>query len=161
LLLPKLVASAPARIVTVTGSCPKQARFPFEDPQFLRDFHAADAAYRDNLGKRLLTEEFARRIEGTGVTANCIHPGAVRTALQRKLPWYYRVLVYPMLPFFQSPARGARGPLYLATASELSAVSGRYFRGRQLAPGPSAATDDATRLWDLAEHLTQPATQSV
>ena len=109
LLVPTLIASAPARVVTVTGRYRQSVEPGDEGAATKSAFDPMLAAARAGVAKVLFTLELARRLAGTGVTANCIYPGPVRTALQRKLPWYYRLIVYPMLPFSRG-RRAARAP---------------------------------------------------
>lgn len=156
LLLDLLVASAPARVITVAGIYHRKARLDLDDLQMERGFDAVTAINRAQLAKVLFTYELARRLERTGVTANAVHPGAVRTPLQRKLPWHLRLLAVPVSLFFLSPARGAESYVYLACDESLSGVSGRYFNRRQETRSSSASYDAeaARRLWEVSERLT-------
>lgn len=155
LLLPLLRAGAPARVVNVAGEFHRKTSLDFEDLQLEGRYHLIKAGAQAMLCKIMFTFELARRLEGSGVTANCLHPGAVRSDLLRGLPWYLRLPAALANPFLQSPAGGARTPIYLATDAGVSETSGIYFA--KCAPSTAApqACDPATqaRLWDLSAVL--------
>ena len=154
LLLPLLTACAPARIVNVASGAHYGARMHWDDPQLASyPGHGRVAYGQSKLANVLFTRELARRLEGTGVVANAVHPGVVSTDLVRGVPfpvrWAFRI-------FGLSPEQGAEGPVMLAAAPEMAGVSGRYF-SRTREAQPSAAARDpeaATRLWSLCEQLT-------
>ncbi len=106
----------------------------------------------------LFTAELARRLAGTGVTANCLHPGFVRTALGRDVTGAMGAAVRLVVRLQPGPEKGARTSLYLATSAEVAEVTGGYFvtcrpaRPSALARDPGAAE----RLWALSESLTAP-----
>lgn len=156
LLLERLVASAPARIVNVASNAYRFGRIDLEDLQSERRFGAMRSYGRTKFANILFTTELARRLEGTGVTANCLHPGGVATRLgydDSLLSWAATRL---LKPFLLTPARGAATSLHLATAPELEAVSGRYFVDqRETRPSPDAQDPGlARRLWQLSAELT-------
>jgi NAD(P)-dependent dehydrogenase (short-subunit alcohol dehydrogenase family) len=91
----------------------------------------------------LYTRELARRLEGTGVTVNCIHPGAVATRLAHQNGTFARVLTRVLSPFFRTPTQGADTAVWLATAPELQNVSGRYFYSRRELEPAAHARDAA------------------
>jgi NAD(P)-dependent dehydrogenase (short-subunit alcohol dehydrogenase family) len=104
----------------------------------------------------LFTRELARRLEGTGVTVNCIHPGAVATRLAHQNGAFARVLTRVLSPFFRTPAQGADTAVWLATAPELQGVSGRYFyRRKELEPAAHARDAAvAAQLFEQSAKLT-------
>jgi NAD(P)-dependent dehydrogenase (short-subunit alcohol dehydrogenase family) len=157
LLLNTLTASAPARIITVAGLYHRKATIHFEDLQFTTGFSPMRAANQAQLAKVMFTYELARRLEGTGVTANCVHPGAVKTELQQKLPWHWRLLATPISLLFASPKVGAQPYLHLAASPEVEKVSGRYFNRMKECRSADASYDEAAarRLWTLSEELTK------
>jgi len=156
LLLERLVASAPARIVNVASNAHRFGRIDLDDLQSERRFGAMHSYGRTKFANILFTTELARRLEGTGVTANCLHPGGVATRLGRDNGLLGQVATRLLKPFLLTPARGAATSLQLASAPELEAVSGRYFaKQRQAQPSPGAQDPAlARRLWQLSAELT-------
>lgn len=151
-----LERSAPARVVTVSSAAHKQVRtIPWDDLA-----RGAPAGYRQaypvsKLLNILFTVELARRLTGTGVTANCLHPGFVRTALGRDVTGVLGAVVRLILPFQPGPAKGAETSVYLAGSPEVADLTGGYFVKCKPAE-PSALARDAraaARLWLLSEEL--------
>ena len=105
--------------------------------------------------KVLFTYELARKLEGTKVTANCFHPGAVRTALQKKLPWQFRWIALPVSYFFRSPTKGAETAVYLASAPELKGITGQFFFDKKPIASAEASYDFqlADKLWEKSCEL--------
>jgi NAD(P)-dependent dehydrogenase (short-subunit alcohol dehydrogenase family) len=144
-LLPLLRRSAPARVVTVTSVAHRRGRIDLEDLQAERHFDGYGAYANSKLANVLFTVELAERLEGSGVTANCLHPGVIGTKLLRA-------------GFSMSGAsveEGARTPLYLALSEEVEGVSGRYFVDCRETPMAPSAQDAALRraLWAHSERL--------
>jgi NAD(P)-dependent dehydrogenase (short-subunit alcohol dehydrogenase family) len=162
LLVPRLRAGAPSRIVLVSGEYHRKVTLDLDDLQSERDFRAVRSAARANLAKVLFTRELARRLAGTGVTANCLHPGAVRSRLLRHAPWYLRPAGAVVSLFFQRPERGADTAVYLASSPDVAGVTGAYFIDRRpVEPSPQACDADlARRLWEVSAHLTGLGDQS-
>jgi retinol dehydrogenase 14 len=131
LLLDLLKASAPSRIVNVSSSeAQSPARLDMNDLQFERRKYGGIAAYRQSkLLMNTFTFELARRLAGTGVTANCLHPGAVATNIWNPdlLPLIGGLIVAVVKPFLLNSKQGAAVSLYLATSPEVAQVSGEYF----------------------------------
>ncbi|MCS7080818.1 MAG: SDR family NAD(P)-dependent oxidoreductase [Chloracidobacterium sp.] len=156
LLLDLLVASAPARVVNVSS---RAHRFvtgvDFDDLQFERKPYAAMTAYgQSKLMNILFSHELARRLDGTGVTSNCLHPGGVASNFADNTSGWFRLTARVLKwAFGISPARGAETSLYLATAAEAAGVSGQYFERCRPAPTSAAANDPAAqaRLWQVSE----------
>jgi NAD(P)-dependent dehydrogenase (short-subunit alcohol dehydrogenase family) len=156
LLLGKLTAAAPARVITVTSGAHAAARLDLDDLQMEREWDPWRAYASSKLANILFTRELARRLAGTGVTATCAHPGMVRTRFGREARLPMRAAVTLARPFMLSPERGASTIVYLATSPEVaSATGGYYVRRQQREPSP-AARDDTTaqRLWQLSAELT-------
>ena len=154
LLLDRLKASAPARVITVSSAAHRNYVLKFDDLQGERRYSGFGAYCRSKLANILFTHELARRLEGTGVTANCLHPGVVATGIFRNLPrWMRAVLVSPLV---LSPEKGVDTLLYLATAPEVAEVSGRYFVRRKPVRLSRVSRDPAVarRLWEASEALT-------
>jgi NAD(P)-dependent dehydrogenase (short-subunit alcohol dehydrogenase family) len=157
LLRPLLEASAPARVVNVSSGAQAMGRVDFEDLQGERSYSGQRAYNQSKLANVLFTYELARRLEGTGVTANALHPGVVRTGFgQEDSSTLFRVMLPVVRPFMLSPERGAETSVYLASSPEVEGVSGKYFV-RNKARRSSAASYDAQvarRLWEVSAELT-------
>jgi len=154
LLLDILKASAPARIVTVSSQVHHGASIDFDDLQSERAYRPTRVYASTKLANVLFTYELARRLEGTGVTANCLHPGSVATNLLADfLPTPLRFVTKIV---GVSPEKGAQTPLYLATSPEVEEVTGKYFVNQKPAASskPSYDRDLARRLWQVSEKLT-------
>ena len=157
LLLDKLKASAPARVIVVASEAHRRATLDFGDLMNAGASGWWTAYERSKLANVLFARELARRLAGTGVTVNALHPGVVRSQLFRSSPALLRVLLWSVGRLFMlSPQQGARGSVYLATASELDGESGGYYRGRRrVAPSAAAQSEAcAARLWQESARLT-------
>jgi NAD(P)-dependent dehydrogenase (short-subunit alcohol dehydrogenase family) len=155
LLLQRLVASAPARIVNVASEAHRFGSLDLDDLQSERRYGAMRSYGASKLANILFSVELARRLAGSGVSANCLHPGAVATGLGRNNGALGRVATGLLKPFLRTPAQGAATSLHVATASELEGVTGRYFaKQRETLPSP-AARDPllARRLWEASAEL--------
>ena len=154
LLLDTLKESAPSRVITVSSVAHRNCALDFDDLQGERRYSGFGAYSRSKLANILFTRELSRRLEGTGVTASCLHPGVVATGIFRNLPRWMRVIL--VSPLVLSPEKGADTMLYLATAPEVAEVTGRYFVRRKPARSSRASrdADAARRLWEASEALT-------
>jgi retinol dehydrogenase 14 len=156
LLLDRIRISAPARVIVVASDAHWTHRLEFDDLQLEHRWRPVRAYSQTKLANVLFAYELARRLAGTGVTVNCVHPGGIATKLLASafpLPAISTPLVYR---FAGTPAQGADTPLWLATAPEVEEVTGKYFVKRKMVPS-SAATYDlvtARRLWDESARLT-------
>jgi NAD(P)-dependent dehydrogenase (short-subunit alcohol dehydrogenase family) len=145
----RLLAAAPARIVNVASGAHYRAALDFDDLQSATGYRALAAYRRSKLCNVLFTRELARRLHGTGVSANCLHPGFVASRFGDEsggpLAWAVRLAKM----FAISPEKGADTIVHLASAPEVADVSGGYFYERRLtAPSPEARDDTAARrLW--------------
>jgi NAD(P)-dependent dehydrogenase (short-subunit alcohol dehydrogenase family) len=156
LLLDRLRASAPARIVTLSSGAQAMGRIDFDDLQGERSFSGQRAYNQSKLANVTFTYELSRRLEGTGVTATVLHPGVVRTAFGAENPAGWQRAFLPVVrPFMKSPERGADTPIYLASAAEVAGVSGRYFANRKPKQSNKASYDIAVqaRLWRVSAEL--------
>jgi NAD(P)-dependent dehydrogenase (short-subunit alcohol dehydrogenase family) len=155
-LLEKLKAAAPARILLVASEAHRGAHLDFDDLQSARGYRAWPAYRRSKLCNILLARELARRLEGSGVTANALHPGFVATGFGARNPLAFRAALGLAKRFMAIPAEaGARPIVELAQAPALATASGRYFdKGVERRPAPEA--EDAAvarRLWDASARL--------
>jgi NAD(P)-dependent dehydrogenase (short-subunit alcohol dehydrogenase family) len=156
LLLPKLTASAPARVVTVTSDAHSAARLDLNDPNLEHGWDSWRSYANSKLANILFTRELARRLDGTGVTANCAHPGVVRTGFGRESRPLLKLGITIARPFMLSPERGADTIVYLASSPDVAGQTGGYYDKRQRREPSAAARDDAAarELWELSEKLT-------
>jgi NAD(P)-dependent dehydrogenase (short-subunit alcohol dehydrogenase family) len=156
LLRDRLIASAPARIVNVASEAHRNAALDFDDLQTARDYNGWKAYQRSKLANILFTRGLARQLIGTGVTANCLHPGFVKTSFGDNNRGFWGIGIR-LGKFFAaiSIPRGAETPVYLASAPEVAGVTGQYFdKCREREPNAAARNDaDAQRLWKESERL--------
>jgi len=159
LLLDMLKENTPSRIVNVAGDYHRKASIQFDDLMSEKEYNGNRANNQAKLALILFTYEIARRLAGTGVTANCLHPGAVATDAPLKDPdisSFGRLIYRLVKPFFSSPEKGAETSIYLASSPEVEGVSGKYF----IKKVPVASSTEsynleiAKRLWDVSLELT-------
>ena len=157
LLLAVLKASAPARIINITSSGERSGTINFDNLQGEGRYSGFRAYNQSKLAMILFTYELARKLEGTGVTVNCVHPGVVVTNLGRGSSGAFGLLLRLMRPFFSSPEKGAETPIYLASSPEVEGVSGKYFAKKAEAKSSERSYDTVTarRLWQVSAELTK------
>jgi retinol dehydrogenase 14 len=156
LLLDRLLAGAPSRIINVSSGAHSGATLDFDDLQSERGYNPIGAYSESKLANILFTYELARRLHGTRVTVNCLHPGVIGTKL---LADYMGVPVAggaPARTFGASPEQGADTIVFLASAAVVEGVSGKYFERRRPRRSSPESYDEAAarRLWQLSEQLT-------
>jgi retinol dehydrogenase 12 len=157
LLLDKLRASAPARVIVVSSEAHRRGALDFGDLMNTAGSGAMATYARSKLANVLFARELAARLAGSGITVNCLHPGVVDTHLFHDSPLWLRALLGSLGRLFMlSPAQGARTSVYLATAPEVADRSGGYYRNCRLdTPSRAAQSDaDAARLWQESARLT-------
>jgi NAD(P)-dependent dehydrogenase (short-subunit alcohol dehydrogenase family) len=159
LLLERIKASAPARIVNVASTAHKGARkgMDFDDLQATKRYSGMRVYSASKLANILFTVELARRLEGSGVTANSLHPGTVRTGYGRDgdTSGILGIGIKIAAPFFLTPTKGAATSIYLASSPDVDGVSGEYFVKCKPRTPSKAARDTAAarRLWDESATL--------
>ncbi|MDW5562300.1 MAG: SDR family NAD(P)-dependent oxidoreductase [Methanomassiliicoccus sp.] len=155
LLLDLLISSAPSRIVTVSSSAHHFGRIHFDDIGMEHGYTPFMAYAQAKLANVLFTYELARRLGGTGVTANCLDPGPVRTRFGNEATGLLRIGLVVIRPFELSPSRGARTSIFLASSPEVADVTGRYFVRRRPRRSSSSSYDRevARRLWAISADL--------
>jgi len=153
LLLHRLKESAPARIITTASQAHQGAHIPFDDLNAERSYRAFGRYCETKLANVLFTTELARRLDGTGVTANCFHPGLVATGFNRNNGLLMNLGMTILRPMARSPEKGAETLVWLATSPDVANVSGAYFFDQeQIPPSPEAQdTGTARRLWEISE----------
>ena len=134
LLLHRLKESAPARIITTASQAHQGAHIPFDDLNAERSYRGFGRYGETKLANILFTSELARRLEGTGVTANCFHPGLVATGFNRNNGLLMNLGMTILKPVSRSPQKGADTLVWLATSPDVVNVSGRYFVDQQQRP---------------------------
>jgi NAD(P)-dependent dehydrogenase (short-subunit alcohol dehydrogenase family) len=151
----RLLASAPARIVNTASAAHQGARLDFDDLQLAKSFGPMKAYGRSKLCNILFTRELARRLHGTGVTANCLHPGFVATRIGDESGGSISRFAWLAKLFAISPQKGAETIVYLATSAAVAETTGEYFYKRQpIAPSPTAQDDRvAALLWERSAAL--------
>lgn len=156
LLLDALKAGAPARVVTVSSVAHFVGTLRFDDLQSARSYSGFQAYATSKLCNVLFTYELARRLAGSGVAANCLHPGAVASHFALGSTGLFGLLFQLGRPFFLTPEQGAQTSLYLAASPAVEGVSGGYFANRRPSKSSSASHDRATQeqLWAASEELT-------
>lgn len=149
LLRPALEAAAPARVVTVASEAHRGAKIRWDDVEGARRWSGIHAYRQAKLANIMFSSALARRLAGSRVTSNAVHPGSVRTGWGRKGSGGLRVVVTLVTPFLISARRGARTSVHVATAPELETVTGKYFvRCREARPSKAALDVEAQeRLW--------------
>jgi NAD(P)-dependent dehydrogenase (short-subunit alcohol dehydrogenase family) len=152
LLLDRLKDSAPARIITTASDAHQGSHIPFEDLQAERSYRGYSRYGQTKLANILFTSELARRLSGSGVTANCFHPGLVATGFNRNNGLLMNLAMTVINPLSRKPEKGAETLVWLATSPQLEAVSGTYFFDMK-AKAPSLAAHDretGRKLWDVS-----------
>ena len=157
LLLDVLRASPGARIVSVSSDAHRRGTIRWDDLQFEKEKYNAWGAYsQSKLANILFTRALSRRLHGTRLTANCLHPGVVATGFGHTYGGFARVLATIARPFLIKADEGAKTSVYLASSPEVEGVSGEYFAACRVTK-PSAAAREAgaaERLWAISESMT-------
>ena len=162
LLLNRLKASAPARIINVSSGAHSGGEIEFDNLQGERSYSSFEPYANSKLANILFTAELARHLEGTGVTVNALHPGLVNTGFGKNNPGFLMKIVGAIIPLIaRPPEKGAETSIYLASSPEVQGKSGKYFVDCKETRPASQATDLAVarKLWDVSAelvHLAEP-----
>ncbi len=161
LLMDRLKESTPSRVVILGSVAHKVGKIWFDDLHLTSNYRVFRAYAQSKLANILFTREFARRLNGAGVTVNAVDPGVVATPIAapgRDSVSLVRVVFQSLLlPILRTPDKAAAPVIHLATSPDVEGVSGRYFKdGREIEPAP-AALDEQTgaRLWEMSEQLVE------
>jgi NAD(P)-dependent dehydrogenase (short-subunit alcohol dehydrogenase family) len=157
LLLDVLKASAPSRVVSVSSEAHRRAKMRWDDLEFKAGEYSSFAAYgQSKLANILFTRELARRLEGTKVTANCLHPGVIASGFGHTYGGAISVVLKVARPFLITPEKGARTQVFLASSPDVEGISGKYFdKCKERAPSAEALAEGAPeRLWAVSEEKT-------
>ena len=157
LLLDRLRQSAPARIVNVSSRAHTRIGLDFDDLESKRSYVGLVAYARSKLCNVLFTYELARRLSGTNVTANCLHPGVIASGFGKNQPGLFAFGARLVAPLLWTAEQGARTSLYLAESKQVEGVSGKYFDSNTREIRSSKASYDREsqrRLWEISERMT-------
>ena len=161
LLLDMLKASAPARVVSVSSRAHERRKGMNFDDLNSKQSYSGMGVYGDSkLANVLFTYELARRLKGSGVTANCLHPGVVRSGFGQNnggfISFAFKSFYTLLTPVTKSNAQGAKTSIYLASSTEVEGVTGKYFADSKETPSSPASHDEeaAKRLWEISEQMT-------
>lgn len=161
LLLDALKKSKPARIINVASEAHRSAKIDFDDlMQSKRSYAGFNQYCNSKLANILFTKELAKRLEGTGVTVNALHPGVIASGFGRNNKGVFGFIMRNLAgPFLGSEESGAKTSVYLASSPEVDDKTGLYFKSCKETQPTSAARDEtlATRLWKVSEELVQQA----
>jgi NAD(P)-dependent dehydrogenase (short-subunit alcohol dehydrogenase family) len=156
LLLERLTASAPARVVTVSSGAQSMGKIDFDDLMGEQDYSGQRAYNQSKLANVMFTYELARRLETTGVTATALHPGMTHTSFSAEDPARAMApVVFVVRPFMRSPRKGAETVVYLASSSAVEGVTGSYYANRKAKKSNQSSYDREVtgRLWRVSADL--------
>lgn len=156
LLLDIIINSSPSRIVTVSSGAHKTGKIHFDDINLKNNYSIIKAYSQSKLANVLFTYELAERLKGTGVTANCLHPGAVATQMGINRDTGFGAFITGLLrPFFQTPVEGAATSIYLASSAQVEGVTGKYFYKKKPVKSSKISYDKdlGKKLWSFSESL--------
>ena len=156
LLLDIIKASAPSRIINVSSMAHTFGHIDFDDFMSEKKYTAGKAYGQAKLANVLFTYELARRLQGTGVTVNCLHPGGVRTNFGKEMKGAWRIFIWIGRPFLISAKKGAETSIYLASSPDVATISGKYFAKKKAKESSKESYDEsvANRLFEVSAKLT-------
>lgn len=156
LLLDLLKKSTPSRIVTVSSDAERWGKMDLDDLQSERRYRGFPVYGKSKLANIMFTYELAERLEGTGVTANCMHPGAVNTNFGKNNRGFMTLLFRAFKPFMRTPEQGADTLVYLAASPDVEGMTGKYLSDRKVMASSEESYDEdlRKRLWEASEELT-------
>ncbi|MFX0144497.1 MAG: SDR family oxidoreductase [Candidatus Hodarchaeota archaeon] len=155
LLLPTLKNCVPARVINVASAVQSKS-INFNNLQFEKHFRSWKAYSQSKTALILLTYEFARRLNSSGITVNCLHPGAVKSNITQDYKGIIKIFTKLLFSFAKSPEKGAETSIYLASSPDVENISGKYFIDKKEAKSSSITYDQsiAKQLWDVSVKLT-------
>ncbi|MBL4707527.1 MAG: SDR family NAD(P)-dependent oxidoreductase, partial [Flavobacteriales bacterium] len=157
LLLDSLKKSDSARIINISSNAHQAASINFDDLQSEQTYKPKEVYQRTKLCNILFTYELARQLQGTSLTANCVHPGVITTKLLQAYNGRNGGFNFIGKLLYSSPEKGAETPLYLASSSEVKGISGKYFANKKMADSSKYSNDlsVAKQLWQISKSLTK------
>ncbi|MEM5770925.1 MAG: SDR family NAD(P)-dependent oxidoreductase, partial [Bacillota bacterium] len=150
--------SAPARIINISSNTHATGRIFFDDVNLTRNYRPWRAYEQSKLANIMFTYSLSERLAGTGVTVNCLHPGAVATNIGvSRNANFVKTIRRIIKPFFLTAEKGAETVIYLAASPEVERITGKYFVRKHMVPSSKLSYDEETakRLWDLSEQMTR------
>jgi retinol dehydrogenase-14 len=157
LLLDRLMASAPSRVIHVSSAAHRGGDLDFDNLHYEHGGFSILKSYsRLKLANVLFSNELARRLNGSGVTSNSVHPGGVVTNIWNRTPWWVQPILVVARPFMLSAEEGAARVVMVATSSEVEGHTGGYYERNKLAETSPDGSDRklAMRLWEASEAMT-------
>jgi len=156
LLLDQIKASAPARIINVSSAAHMFGHIDFDDLMGEKKYNPMKAYGQAKLANLLFARELARRLAGTGVTANAVHPGTVRTNFGKGMKGRWRIFLWLGSPFMIGAEEGAETSIFVASSPEVAGVTGKYFAKKKETRSSKRSHDQAAaeRLWEVSSKLT-------
>ena len=157
LLLDRVIASAPSRIIHVSSAAHRGGDLDFGNLHYEHGGYSILGAYsRSKLANVLFSNELARRLEGSGVTSNSVHPGTVVTNIWKLTPWWVQPILVFAKPFMLSAEQGAARVVMLATSPDVEGQTGGYYERNKLTDTSPEGSDHklGTRLWEASEAMT-------
>ena len=156
LLLDMIIASTPARIINVSSDAHSGGKIDFENLQGERSYSSFGPYGNSKLANILFTTELSRRLEGTGVTVNALHPGLTSTGFGKNNPGFLMKIMGTVIPLIaRSPEKGAETSIHLASSPAVHSITGKYFVDCKVTqPAPQASDRDvAMKLWDVSAEM--------
>ncbi len=156
LLIDRLKKSTPARIINVSSMVHAWGTIDFDDIFMEKNYRSLPAYYQSKLANVMFTYALERRLQGTGVTVNCLHPGVVNTGFGREGSFIYKVSKAIARPiFYITPEKGAQTQIYLAESDDAEELTGKYFTKKKAGKSSklSYSVENQERLWRLSEEL--------
>ncbi|MBA2512477.1 MAG: SDR family oxidoreductase [Rubrobacteraceae bacterium] len=162
LLQDLLEKSAPSRVITVSSEAERWGNIDFDDLQSKKKYRGFPVYGMTKLANIMFTYELAERLKGTGVTATCMHPGAVNTRFGTNNSGPMTILFRAFKPFMRTPDQGADTVIWLSSSPDVEGVSGRYYSDRKPIEPKKIANDPPARrrLWEESERLTSPGVKA-
>jgi retinol dehydrogenase 14 len=156
LLLDLLKKSAPSRVINVSSEAERWGKIDLDDLQSERRYRGFPVYGKSKLANIMFTYELAERLEGTGVTANCMHPGAVNTNFGKNNRGFTTLLFRAFKPFMRTPEQGADTLVYLTASPDVEGMTGKYLSDRKVMASSEESYDEdlRRRLWEASEELT-------
>jgi len=156
LLLDTMKASTPARVINVSSDAHSRGKIDFDNLQGERSYSSFGPYGNSKLANILFTTELARRLEGTGVTVNALHPGLTSTGFGQNNPGLLMKIMGAVIPLIaRSPEKGAKTSIYLASSPEVQSITGKYFVDCKVTQPAPQAVDNAVakKLWDVSAEM--------
>jgi NAD(P)-dependent dehydrogenase (short-subunit alcohol dehydrogenase family) len=156
LLLDRIKRSAPARIVNVASEAHRFGTINFDDLGGEQRYRLFGAYSQSKLANILFTYELARRLAGSGVMVNCLHPGGIASGLWTNNGLLAQLIMKAAKPFLKTPEQGARTTIYLASSDEVEGVTGKYYAAckEKISNRESYDLDISRRLWEVSAQMT-------